>query len=264
MTATIDAARTAPCDLTILTLFSGNRILLGPFADALYSLKKPTNTQLLFIDNSGDSLFYQKLIALGGETCVFPDRLESGVADDLRREAQIRKAEHCSNLYNFSKPYIRGENLLILEHDVIPAPEALEKLSRSRDYYRADLMSAAIVSRTTGEYLGWRFKRNGADIDRVPVTRHPKRVMATGFGFLLMKKSTFLAMRITAQDSRYPFFGCDLHAGVWAREKNLRWFMDGGVRCAHLTAAGVPARFGYPANSGTGPLHLLRDLQEAV
>lgn len=241
-------------DLTILTLFTGNRTFFDPYLKALKELRKPAGTQLLFIDNSNDPIFNDHLKKVTPHVIEYRDKPAPGAADQPSMESQYLKGEHCARLYAFAKGHILGRDLLIIEHDVIPKPDALEKLQSSRARYRADFISASVLSRLTGEWLGWRLKRNHENLNRVFIGRRPKRVLATGFGFLLTTSELYKRMRTVNSDPRYTFFGCDIHAGVWAREQNLRWFIDGGVRCGHLREDREFARLGDLMNTVTGPL----------
>lgn len=246
------------CGLTILTLFTGSRLLLERYLPALEALKKPSGAQLLFLTNSPDPSFLKILKRLTPDALHFPETLPADAARDASAQSQILKARLCARMYEHAKAFIKGKDLLILEHDVIPPARALEALEETRRSRRADFISAGIVSRITGEYQAWRLRYDQRSARRVSLGRSPKRVLATGFGFLLTESRHFLAMPMTAKDPRYPFFGCDLNGGIWARRNGLRWFVDGGIRCAHLLDTGEPALPGALANTVTGSLALLR------
>lgn len=235
--------------LTILTLFSGKASLLEPYFKALERLEKPASTTLVAVNNSADESFARKLASFCSPI-RFYDTLPSLHGSAVSREAQILKAEHCARLYHFTKKFVRTRNVLIWEHDVIPQPGALRKLFETRERKRADLVSATITSRITAQALAWRLIRglpeNG--FKNTWVSRQAKRVQATGFGFLLMPAAIFQEMPVEASRPGCFFWGCDLHAGVWAHQKGLRWFVDGAVRCQHLGSDGRPARHGRLEN----------------
>lgn len=247
------------CPLTILTLFTGDRLYLARYLPALMALQKPADTQLLFIVNSRDMEFYRKLRTISPDTWCFPEVLADDVRKSTGDEGRIVQARQCARLYTFAKPRIRGRDLLIIEHDVIPRPDALERLEAGRRRYRADLISASVISRMCGEPLGWRLKPDMKDVRRIPAARSPKRVFATGFCFLLMRSADFIRMpMLPERDPVKGFFGCDLNAGTWARKNNLRWFMDGGVRCGHLTKQGQFVSEGDLADVHAGILKRLQ------
>jgi len=231
-----------PEDLTILTLFSGKSRLFPGYAEALAGLRKPPATQLLFINNSGRAEFGRLLRSIDAEVFEFP-HFSTG-ADPKDR---LSIARQCELLYEFSKTYVRGRQILIWEDDVIPRADALEKLREEARKTRADLVAGTLVSRNKGGYLAWRAQSGDPrrDVRRVEVLRGTKRVFASGFGLLLLGADLFRAMPFRAEIPGFPFFGCDLNAGVWAFEKDLRWFVAGGVRCAHLAPDGTPAHRGH-------------------
>ncbi len=235
--------------LTILTLFSGEPSLLEPYFKALERLEKPSSTTLVAINNSTDENFAGQLASFCSPVRFF-ETLPSVQSSSVTRDAQILKAEHCARLYHFAKEFVQTRNVLIWEHDVIPRPDALRKLFETREQKRADLVSASITSRITAQALAWRLVRglpeNG--FKNTWVSRQVKRVQATGFGFLLMPGTLFQELPLEASRPGYFFWGCDLHAGVWAHQKGLRWFVDGAVRCQHLGSDGRPARHGRLEN----------------
>lgn len=236
--------------LTILTLFSGVPSLLKPFFDAFKCLEKPASTKFVAVNNSPDENFARQLAAFGCAPLRFSETLPVFPGSPVSREAQILKAEHCARLYHFAKPFVKSENILIWEHDVLPRPGALKKLFETREKTRADFVSASVTSRITAQSLAWRLKKglpeNG--FKRVWVSRQAKRVQATGFGFLLMPGRLFQELPLEAARPGYPFWGCDLHAGAWAHQRGYRWFIDGTVRCQHVCADGQPARRGRLEN----------------
>lgn len=245
-------------DLTILTLFSGNRNLLPLYTEALRRLKKPERTQLLFVHNETDPDFHEHLLTLTPDVFYFPVTLEEKHRGSLNHEAQIAKAAVCAELYQEAKQHVRGRDVLILEHDVLPPEDAWLRLTESRHFYRADLMAAVTVSRHTGEYQAWRFSKARGTVRPVWMSVRPKRVTASAFGFLLLSQERFQTMPLIAKDPRYAFFGCDMNAGLWAREQNLRWFVDGRVRCKHLGTDLEPCTLGRLENTLAGPLGVLR------
>lgn len=242
------------CPLTILILFSGQTPLLDPFLEALQGLEKPAGTELAAIDNSGSEVFHQTLLKHGLSPIRFNPQLPTVSSSPYSRESQIRKAEHCARLYSFSKEFLKGRDVLILEHDVLPPANGLIRLQETRHKKNADLVSGTVISRITSQFLAWRIK-NGSLEDwpmHVWVSRNPKRVMATGFGFLLLENRIFQQIPFEAKRASLPYWGCDLNAGVWAYERNLRWFVDGRVRCKHIGSDLQPARIGNFENVKAG------------
>ncbi len=235
--------------LTILTLFSGKASLLKPYFEALKRLEKPSSTTLVAVNNSADESFARQLASFCSPI-RFYEMLPSLHGRSVSREAQILKAEHCARLYQFAKEFVQTRNVLIWEHDVIPRPDALRKLFETREQKRADFVSASITSRITAQALAWRLVRglpeNG--FKTTWVSRQVKRVQATGFGFLLMPGALFRELPLEASQPGCFFWGCDLHAGVWAHQKGLRWFVDGAVICQHLGSDGRTARHGRLEN----------------
>jgi len=243
-------------DLTVLTLFSGERRLLEPYAEALDRLRKPSRIQLLFIDNSNSSDFHQALKQLGGEIFCFSEKIRLEEIDWSRREDYMKVPQHCTRLYDFAKPHIRSKRLLIWEHDVIPPGNALEKLEECCVNKRADVVSGAVLSRRLTEYQAWRVRGGKPEegIWFVPLLRQPKRVFATGFGFLLLDSDVFRRMPACVQREGIPFWGSDLNAGLWAFEQGLRWFVEGSVRCAHLEPDGRAVVLGHVRDLRRGRL----------
>lgn len=235
--------------LTVLTLFGGAASLLKPFFEAFERLEKPSLTKLVAINNSADENFARQLSSFCSPI-RFHETLPSLQGSSVSREAQVLKAEHCARLYHFAKNFVQTRNVLIWEHDVIPQPGALKKLFETRERKRADLVSASITSRITAQALAWRLiqglPENG--FKNTWVSRQPKRVQATGFGFLLIPGAIFRELPLEASRPGYFFWGCDLHAGVWAHQNGLRWFVDGAVRCQHIGSDGRPARHGRLEN----------------
>ncbi|HNV86596.1 MAG TPA: hypothetical protein PKL97_06485 [Candidatus Omnitrophota bacterium] len=245
-----------PDDLTILTLFSGESPLFRPYWDALRRLRKPGRVQLLFIDNSDDPNFYGALKGTGGEVFRFPGKLRLEDIDWSLAEDYMKVPRHCAKLYHFAKPHVRGRRLLIWEHDVIPPPDALARLERCALSKRADIVSGAILSRRLTEYQAWRVREGKPErgIWFVPLIRKPKRVFATGFGFLLLDSKWFREMPVCVQSEGLPFWGCDLNAGYWAFQRGLRWFAEGSVRCAHLEPDGHAIQLGHVRDLRRGRL----------
>ncbi|MDP3921242.1 MAG: sulfotransferase [Candidatus Omnitrophota bacterium] len=252
--------------LTILTLFSGKKNLLPAYLDALAHFRKPDDTQLLFIDDSRDVRFFNRLRKLNVETIVYPEVSNRPDGNAPYIENQQAVARHLASLYDFSKFFIRGRRLLIWEHDVIPQPDALEKLEKSAVERRADMIGAGVVSRKTAEFMAWRVKNANprAGLYRVQAGRGLKRVFATSFSFLLMDTSLFFRMPLEASRDGLPFFGCDLNAGEWAFRKDMRWFMDGSVRCRHLDSDGLAVERGSLRHTQSGLMAMIRSKQAAV
>lgn len=232
--------------LTILTLFGGIPGLLDPFLDALERLDKPEGTQFLAVNNSPDPGFEARLRSRGISPESFCARLPPESFPALSRASQILKAEQCARLYESAKPLILGKDLLILEHDVIVRPFTLRLLLETRVNKKADLVSAAVLSRITSQTLAWRVRSPNTDegFRRVHVSRFAKRVQATGFGCLLLDSALFQRMPLEASRPGRAFWGCDLNAGAWAFQQGLRWFIDGRARCDHRGADGRPAKAG--------------------
>lgn len=249
------------CELTILTLFSGDHDLLSRYAEALQHLKKPRQTQLLFIHNA-DEKFHVLLQALKADVFYYPVKLAEEFLGQLDVQSQKAKAAVCGELYEFAKTQIRGRDLLILEHDILPSTEALGRLFQTREFYGADMVSALTVSRITGEHQAWRMNLSGMEMRPVWVSTRPKRVSAASFGCLLMRSEIFKGIPMMPQQAGRLFFGCDLNAGVWAKERGLRWFVDGRVRPAHVGKDGAPAALGRFSNTLIGPVGVLRQVHE--
>lgn len=233
--------------LTILTCFSGKKRILPQFLESLAALRKPADTQLLFIDNSYDREFNRALHAVNPLTLWYPRRLELPETGEDHKAVCLAIARHCAALYNYAVKYAQGRQILILEDDVLVPPDALEKLSRLMCAKRADFAAGITISRLTGKYHAWRLRGEleEAGVYYVPVGRQPKRVFASAFGCLLTDGRALQRMRFCAEKPEFAFYGCDMFAGLWAREQNLRWFVHGGVRCRHLDQDGRPVRLGH-------------------
>jgi len=246
-------------DLTILTLFSGKKQLLKPYFAAVAALKKPAKTQFLFIDNSNSVDFFHRLHSFNSDTHSYPESARDFDEDGADADNQNRVARHLCGIYTFAKNFIRGKRLLIWEHDVVPAPDAFERLEETAVSKRADFCGASVLSRKTAEPLVWRLygEKPEYGVYRVPAARSVKRVFATSFSFLVCDAISFLKMRIRSHDEGIPFFGCDLHAGIWARKHNLRWFADGTIRCQHLDTDSNPVTLGGVEFSRAGRLGLI-------
>lgn len=239
--------------LTILTLFSGETGIFEFYKEALARLKKPRNVQFLFIDNSGRPEFNLKLRELGADIREFPisEETRNRITPFGDREPI---AHQCERLYNFARPFVRGRKVLIWEHDVIPPADGFERLEDEARRTRSDLISGTIISRHSGDHLAWRVREGdpAQGLRRVYVSRGSKRIFATGFGFLLLETALFRQMPFRAQVEGFPFFGCDLNAGIWAFDRNLRWFVAGSVRCAHLNPGGDAVCLGNPEITAQG------------
>lgn len=251
------------CPLAILTLFSGQQSLLDPFFEALNRLEKPSGTEFFAVDNSRDEAFHRELLKHHPSPVRFHPQLSLYSGSPYSRESQIRKAEHCAMLYAFSKAFIKSRDLLILEHDILPPANALVRLQETRVRKKADFVSGTVISRITAQFLAWRI--SGGNFENWPrhvwISRSPKRVMATGFGFLLLRNELFQKMPLEAKKISRPFWGCDLNAGAWAYEQGLRWFIDGRVRCKHIGSDLQPAELGSFSSVKAGAM---LNLQKSV
>lgn len=223
-------------ELTILCLFSGKAKILPLFLQTLDRLRKPQDTQLLFIDNSRNSDFHRLLKEYNPATFRHPRPLNLPEQYSNHKDVCRVIADHCGGLYNYAKKYVQGKNTLILEDDILPPEGAYENLLSAKNRYKTDLMAGVSISRLTGRYQAWRLRGLDAvhGVYSVPVRRSPKRVFATAFGCLLLDSEILDRLNFRGTDPNYPFYGCDLFAGLWAHENDKRWFVHGGVRCTHL------------------------------
>jgi glycosyltransferase involved in cell wall biosynthesis len=260
-----DRVRERACDheLTILTLFSGRGNILDPYLEALRRLKKPAKTQCLFIDNSAQPYFRNRLQASGADVIPLGSPLEFRAKENFRTETRQAISRHCASLYEAAKPYVRGRKLLLWEHDVIPPPHAYERLDEHAWRLKADLISGTLLGRESAEFMAWRLMGGdpGEELYPVSVSTRPKRVFATAFGFLLLDTSLFWRMPLETEMAGSPRFGYDVNAGLWGWQRGLRWFVDGSVRCRHLDPAqeGRPVRRGGPANALIGRYASMRE-----
>lgn len=255
-------------DLTILVLFAGKMGIVDSFLENLAALQKPARTQYLFIDNSGNPDFNQKLRKFNPQTVIYPpaqktlglpaglhDRqIQFDPAQALFIPVRHKIAQQVADLYEFAKPYIQGKKILVVEDDVYPRPEQYFQLEESREKCRADLISGTVISRSTGDFLAWRAHWGDPEknIYTVYVANSRKRVLATGFGFLLLDSTLYWQIPFCYSMEGMPMNGHDLMAGIWTHMNSKRWFIDGGIRCEHRDPEGQPAVFGHWRNAVCG------------
>lgn len=241
-------------ELTVLVLFAGKAGITDSFLENLAALRKPARTQYLFIDNSGNPDFNQRLRKFNPKTVIYDRQIKFDPAQAPYIPVRYKIAEQVAKLYEFAKPYIQGKKILVVEDDVYPKPEQYFKLEESRERCRADLMSGTVLSRSTGDFLAWRAHWGDPEknIYTVYVANARKRVLATGFGFLLLDSALYWQIPFCSSMEGMPMNGHDLMAGIWAHRNNKRWFIDGSIRCEHRDPEGKPAVFGHWRNSVCG------------
>jgi len=120
--------RYAPYEMTLLALFTrpvkGDR--LRAWMEALETLELSHQTQRLFVNNTGESAWGRQLKSFGAEVLTFPHPARYS----WRRGFFLHSGEHTARLLRFSRPYVLGRQLLVLEPGELPEPGLLRRLQQ--------------------------------------------------------------------------------------------------------------------------------------
>lgn len=191
------------------------------------------HVRMLVIDSSGDEHFGQVVrdyltISPARSTSYHRvDAGEPGVADADRHQPRVYNAVRRAmpRIYNRVRDELRTEFALIVEDDILPPLDAIERLLRSMGPDVA-AVSGAYRSRFQPAFVAWR-KPDLVTITEAGTGVEP--VAGTGFGCVLVRKSAMERHVFhAAEGSNFdPNFGAAMHSA------GLRILLDWSVRCRH-------------------------------
>ena len=183
-----ERASLAAAAVTIFTPLSGRTSLWKAYSDWLLAQTWPREQCSLFLmDTSGD-IHFGRLARQFLASCDYPDVrysahvvAEAGLADQPRRErlGDVRLA--CARIYNRMARAVSTPYVLVVEDDIIPPPELIDRLLRSFDAQTA-AVAAPYRSRLHDAYVVWDdrgFNLFGGD--------GVQSVTGTGFGCIAIR-----------------------------------------------------------------------------
>ncbi|OIO39606.1 MAG: hypothetical protein AUJ71_00290 [Candidatus Omnitrophica bacterium CG1_02_49_16] len=225
-------------DLSIVFLYSGrqsaNRCL-----DFLHRLRKPDNTQIIWIDGEPAS----HLPGAAEAYCTQVVALYRFEPFTLWKLEGVRNA----------RLLVRGKQVLILSDRVAFDEDLYEHLREGMTGSRAGLYSACVFDEDLGKTMAWRAVRGDAreGIHTVAVGRSRKRVFAASLEGTLANGEAFY--HFLSQDSvDFPHGFAEALLGHWAACHSMRWFVDGRVCSRKEKSVWPPAD--YPAVSIVIPM----------
>lgn len=246
---------------TILTLFGGRWHTLEPFLHGLLNLDWPAkNFNLLWYTNAGDRFaeclrWQQAMLKKKRYRVELIHDKSLPPAARVFHEGDQRTEEHLNTiaaLYNAAWQYVKTDDVLLLEDDVLPPSHALRRLfTVLREHRKAAIAGSCVFDRhNPGVVFVW-------DVVRVYSPGSPKpqyqlvqvgqpwgvrKASAVGFSCTLIRKSR-LPMLL---EKRQPFKvrhgiegkehigGCDLTFCLEAEEYGGETYADFDVRGLHI------------------------------
>lgn len=224
-------------EITIAIPFSGRRQWWTRLRDWLDDHKWPcSQTRLLFLDFSRDILFGRDLRIFLSEQAgyravqyVWDFRGDPRLADEDRRDAKVysavQRAMPC--IYNELRRSVTTPWVLIVEDDILPPPDAAERLLRSFTDQVASV-SGAYRSRYQDAFVAWP-DRDGLPVPFTEAGTGVQRVGGNGFGCVMLRTSVLKEAVFHHGGLRGDFdpnFYADLAPGWQA-------LLDWSVRCRH-------------------------------
>lgn len=157
-----------------------------------------------------------------------------GLADRERRgEAFIQQQVDAAVAggYNRAFQMLTGEWFLSLEDDVVPeAPDTIERLMK---HVRPRVAAISATYKHRYEDVAVAFGPPSKELPMMPLAgTGVRRVVGSGFGCLLARRSVFAAIGLSGDDCRSTFY--DVNAGVRVTAAGWQWLLDFDIRCDHL------------------------------
>jgi len=203
-------------------------------------------TDIIVIDSSSDPAFRSKVKAWLNERDVRSAKYVSlppsnGLADAERKignDAYRGVQRAMPRVYRNLRESLTTEFAMIVEDDVLPPVDTIERLLRSMGENVA-AVSGVVPSRfVIGDAIAWRANQNPIKLNSTHNT--VERVGGTGFGCLLLRRSSL--------DSALPFHhggpsgNYDIEVTREIGATGLAWLMDWSIRCVHGEGATPAAK----------------------
>jgi hypothetical protein len=140
-------------------------------------------------------------------------------------------------IYRHLRESLTTEFAMIVEDDVLPPVDAIERLLRSMGENVA-AVSGVVPSRfVIGDAIAWRSNQNPIKLDASRNT--VERVGGTGFGCLLLRRSAL--NRALPFHCGGPSGNYDIEVTREIGATGLSWLMDWSIRCVHGEGASPDA-----------------------
>lgn len=216
------------CSVTVFTPFNGKHYCVDMFLDNLDKMEG--YDKLMLFDNSNEERFHNIL----GEFAQDRDDAKIYVDDTphltvpfdrTTTKQRIEIGKRTTEIYNFMARNIDTDYVLILEDDVIPPVNVINRLM-DRVFCNVGMVSSAVNDRRMGEFMVWDFKEHLADGNQIKENVVDVKAMRPNKGGIEKVGATSLACSLIPK---------------WALDEigTLRYDVPGGVRY------GTDVRFGY-------------------